>query len=339
MLEEDHAMTNQTSLITRRTALQLAAGAAAVPAIGAGLARPAVAKAPMLGAQLPTHYRFKLGNFEITTLFDGGVKVPKVYPIFGQNKTAEEVAKLAAANFLPGNQMIIPFTPVVVNTGKEVVLFDAGNGARRRGKGAGLLAAALVAAGISPDQIDIVVVTHCHPDHIGGLMEGGKPLFKNARYVTAAVEYDFWAKPALAQSVNKTMAGRAKLVQSNVVPLAPKFSFLKPGGDVVTGIRAVDAAGHTPGHMAYHIESGKARLMLWADTTNHYVVSLQKPDWHVIFDMDKEKAVQARKTILDMVATDRLPAIGYHMPFPAVGYVEKRGSGYRWEPASYQLSL
>ncbi len=332
-------MTGIKPKCTRRTALKLTTSAALIPAIGSGLTTSAIAKAPMLGAASPTHYRFKLGEFEVTTIYDGAIKVGKVHPIFGHNKKPEEVAKLAQENFLPGNEMMIPFTPVIVNTGKSIVMFDAGNGARRRGKGAGLIKDTLAKAGFSADQIDVVVITHCHPDHIGGLMEGGKPLFPNARYVTGAIEYNFWSKPDLAQSSNKNMAGRAQLVQSNVVPLAEKMTFLKPDGEVVSGIRSVDSFGHTPGHMAYHIESGSGRLLLWADTTNHYVASLQRPDWHVIFDMDKEKAVTSRKRILDMVAADKIPAAGYHMPFPAVGYVEKKDLGYRWVPESYQLKL
>ena len=123
------------------------------------------------------------------------------------------------------------------------------------------------------------------------------------------------------------------------MPLADKFSFIKPDGEVVPGIHAVDAHGHTPGHMAYHIESDGRRLLLWADAINHYVASLQRPDWHVRFDMDKEGAAAARKRILDMVSAEKIPATGYHMPFPAIGYIETSGDSYRWVPASYQLRL
>ena len=170
-------------------------------------------------------------------------------------------------------------------------------------------------------------------------MEGNKPVFPNATYVCGATEYDFWSKPELVQSSNANMARRAQAVQSNVVPLAEKMKMIKPGDDVVTGIRSMETHGHTPGHLAYHLESGSSRLLLWGDVTNHYVASLQKPDWHVVFDMDKARAVATRKKVLDMVAAEKIPATGYHMPFPAVGYVEKKGMGYRWVPVSYQLDL
>jgi glyoxylase-like metal-dependent hydrolase (beta-lactamase superfamily II) len=107
----------------------------------------------------------------------------------------------------------------------------------------------------------------------------------------------------------------------------------------VSGIEALDASGHTPGHMAFHIESAGRPLLVTADTANHFVVSLQRPDWHVRFDMDKERATASRKRIFDLIATERIPFSGYHMPFPAVGYVEKQELGYRYVPVAYQLAL
>jgi glyoxylase-like metal-dependent hydrolase (beta-lactamase superfamily II) len=165
-------------------------------------------------------------------------------------------------------------------------------------------------------------------------MEGGQPLFPSARYVTSQVEFDFWTHPDRAQGPTE---GVARLVQANIAPLAEKMTFIKPGEDVVTGITAVDAMGHTPGHMAFHLESGAERLLHFVDACNHYIASMQRPDWHVAFDMDKDKAAAARNRILDMIATDRILSSGYHMPFPSVGYVERMDSAYRWVPVTYQV--
>ena len=320
----------------RRGALAAVAGAAAAaPLLGSSLWNTASAAAPLMGASRPTHVRFPLGKFEITTIFDGAVQLDGPHPIFGQNVPKEEVAAYAEANNLSGSRMEIGFTPVVVNTGTELVLFDTGNGAAGR-PSRGNLVAALATAGYSADQIDVVVVTHMHPDHIGGMMEDGKPTFPNARYVTGQTEYDFWSPVEKASGPTERVG---KLVQANVVPVAEKMSFLGDGGSVASGITGVSAFGHTPGHMAYHIESDGKRLLLFADACNHYVVSLQKPDWHVRFDMVKEGAAATRKKLLGMAAADKILAAGYHMPFPAVGYVEAQGSGFRWNAASYQLFI
>jgi len=321
-------------MTTRRQTLAAAGLALAAPALIR--ARPAAAEAPLLGPARPRFYRFQLGDFEVTTVLDGAIQLDGPHPIFGENQPAEEVAAFAEQNFLPGDRMEISFTPVMVNSGDNLVLFDGGNPASRR-PGAGNLVAAIEAAGYTADQVDTLVITHFHPDHIGGLMTDGVPTFANAAYVTGQVEYDFWSHD---DRLSGPTEGVASLVRSNVVPLAEKMRFVGDEGEVVAGINAVAAFGHTPGHMAYHIESGGQRLLLWADASNHFVLSVERPDWHVRFDMDKAAAAATRKRLFDMANAERIPVTGYHMPFPAVGFVEKPSpESYRWVQASYQMNL
>ena len=198
------------------------------------------------------------------------------------------------------------------------------------------ITAALAAAGYSPDQVDVVVLTHMHGDHISGLMEGGKPAFENARYAAGQVEFDFWKDPA--RSGTPAENGH-KGVLKNVVPLAEKMTFVKEGSEVAPGVFAHEAFGHSPGHLIFRLESEGKGLIVTADTANHYVLSLQHPDWEVRFDADKAAAAATRRKVFDMIAADKLPFVGYHMPYPAVGYVEKSGDGYRFVPETYQFEL
>lgn len=327
-------MPAKSFLMSRRQVLQGAAGLSAAAALTASPIA-ALAKAPMLGPAVSTHHRFALGGFEITALYDGAQFIRGLFPAFGAEQFEEDVAEVATKNFIPGNGFELPYTPIIVNTGNELVLFDTGNGEARR-PSRGKLLSSLKAAGYAPEQIDMIVLTHYHPDHVGGLIEDGNPVFPNARYVAGATEHNFWTPMELVES-GGSLARRAKVVQEQVVPLNAKITFLKEGQDVVSGISAIASPGHTPGHLAFHIESNKKRLLLWGDAIVHYVMSFQKPDWQLASDMDHEVAIKTRMNLLGMAAADKIPVTGYHLPFPSIGYVEKMGDAFRFVPASYQF--
>jgi len=191
------------------------------------------------------------------------------------------------------------------------------------------ITAPLAEAGIAPEDVTVVVVTHMHGDHIGGLTDDdGNTTFANARYVTGQKEFDAWVKMD-AEGFN-----------TKVKPLAEKMTFIGDGDAVVSGVTGMAAHGHTPGHMTYMLESDGEQLVLIADTANHYVWSLAYPDWEVKFDMDKAAAAATRKNVFGMLAADKIPFIGYHMPFPGMAFVAPRGEGgFHYVPVSYQMLL
>ncbi|MGR3571943.1 MBL fold metallo-hydrolase [Brevirhabdus sp.] len=302
--------------ISRRQALT---ATAALPFAAALMPRAGGAAAHKMATARKTN-SFALGDMQVTALLAGTRTVDNPHSIFGLNVSDDEFAEVSEQAFIPTDKAQFFFTPTLVKTGEKLVLFDTGNTGED-------IAAALDSAGHTTDDVTTVVLTHMHGDHIGGLMTEGKPTFANADYVTGQVEYDAWAK------MNNDK------FDANVRPLADRMTFLKDGGDVASGITAREAFGHTPGHMTYMIDSGDRQMLLAADFANHYIWSVEHPEWEVKFDMDKQTAAASRKTILDMLAAERMPFLGYHMPFPAMGFIDKRDAGYRYVAESYQTML
>ncbi len=309
-----------TLKLSRRAAL---AGVAAAP-LAATVAAPLRA-AGHGDALKPLHARaFKVGDYTVHSLLAGSTGRDGVKDIFGGGASAEEFAEVAAENFISDSAAQFYFTPTLVDTGSEKILFDTG-------LNAGGITMALADAGVTPEEIDVVVLTHMHGDHIGGMADdSGAATFANARYVTAAAEYDHWT--ALPEG-----NGGADNVRAKVTPQAEKMTFIEDGGSVASGVTGMAAFGHTPGHMVYMIESGGQQLLLTADLANHYVFPFAHPEWQTSFDTDKDMASATRRRVLDMLAVSKVPMIGYHMPFPAAGYVETRGEGFRFVPVSYQM--
>lgn len=306
----------KSPLITRRSAL---AGAAALP-LATAIPGGARASAPLMDAATAPFQRVKLGGFDVTTLLAGTRSVGEPQKTFGMNVDKETFDSVSADANIPTDATQFFFTPTVVNTGAELILFDTGlSGAATT--------AALASAGYTPDQVDIVVLTHMHGDHIGGLSTDGVRTFPNARYIAGSTEFNAWSGTG-----NEGF-------DTKVLPLAQETTMLDDGGSVVSGITAMAAPGHTPGHMAFMLESQGKQLLLGADFANHYVWSLAHPDWEVRFDMDKAAAAATRRRVLGMLAADKIPFVGYHMPWPAFGYVETAGDNFAYVPHTYQLLL
>ena len=321
----------------RRTLFAAGIGLLAAPAILRTTAQAAATgDTGKMTTALPEINQFKLGSFKITAIRDGSNVLEKPFETFGTNQDPETVKKLLTDNFLPGDKFVNSYSPAIIDTGSDVILVDTGFGAGARERGMGKLQDGLKAAGYSADDVTVVALTHMHGDHIGGMMENGAPAFKNARYVAGQAEYDFWTDKAREGTPAE---GGHKAVLANVVPFAEKTTFIKEGDSVASGITAMLAPGHTPGHMVFHAQSDNKQMVFTGDTANHYILSLLHPEWEVRFDMNKAEAAASRKKVFDLIATDKIAFLGYHMPFPAVGFVEKQGAGYRFVPKSYQFDI
>ena len=318
-------------MITRRLALGAGLAAAALPVL------PARAAAPLLGGQSPGWYRFRVGAFECTVVSDGQLSLGAPHPTFGGNvATQAEVEATLRGALLPATALPAQINCLAVNTGREVVLLDAGMGASPAfGPGAGRIAQALASSGIQPGQVDIVAFTHAHGDHSFGITDAqGGDVFANARYLMTGADLDFWTAEAnlsLPEPIRELIAATRDIV----LPRRAKFATLAPNGEVVSGIRAVPTPGHTMGHVSYHLESEGQRLLVMGDVANHFVIALARPDWPFAFDADPALASQTRRRTLDMAAADKLQVLGYHFPFPGLGHIEARGQGFGFLPTPW----
>lgn len=265
-------------------------------------------------------HTIKLGAFEVTTILGGANTSPDPIATFGLGADPAEFQALAAANFIPADRSGGSFTPTLVRTPDALVLFDTGMFPENN-------AASMAQAGIAPQDVTHVVLTHMHGDHVGGLMQGSTPSFPNAELIVPKAENDYWA------------ANANEAYTTQVAPLIGKARQIGDGDQVVAGITAEAAYGHTPGHTTYLVESDGQRLLITADSFNHYVFSVQRPDWHVRFDVDKDMGAATRTRVLARLAKERIPFIGYHMPFPALGFIAPNGEGsFRFVPATYQFA-
>lgn len=285
------------------------------------------------GPLAPGWRRFRFGEAVVTVIADGVRPGPGPHPTFGSDQEAEAVGDLMEANDLPRDRTASFFNVVVVQTGGSTVLIDTGFGAGGRENGMGRLTARLRAAGIAPDQIDLVALTHCHGDHIGGLMEDGAPAFANARLAVGEAELAFWTSDEARAGER---AGNAQAVADLVLPFDDSPTLLADGDEVVPGITARAAFGHTPGQLAYEVAGGARNLLIAGDVFHHPVISFQRPDWRVQFDMDHEAAAATRSALALRAADEGMAVMAYHLPFPGLGYVIRDGETFRYLPESVQ---
>jgi glyoxylase-like metal-dependent hydrolase (beta-lactamase superfamily II) len=286
-------------------------------------------------------YRFKIGDFQATVISDGYGPIP-VGPILAMNASEPELAPVLNANFM---QPVIQITnnPLVVDTAAERILVDTGFG-ENIGPSFGSfprLEANLRRAGMTPESIDLVVISHGHLDHIGGLVtNSGALAFPNAQFVFVNTEWNYWTGSRYQSEVDSSPMPepfkKATITAAeNLPPVADRSRFVKQGGEIAPGVHYVAAPGHSPSHAAILFTSGKEQFMHMGDIAHNPVTSLQHPDWTPVFDYEPAQAIKSRKAILDRVATDRLTVMGFHFPFPAIGHVVRHNTAYHWEAAQW----
>lgn len=283
-------------------------------------------------------YRFKVGDFECLAVSDGShTYAPPQFPphevLLFSNAPKESLESVRRIYKLPApwNEWVSPYICLVVKTSKNLVLVDTGAGglAPTTGK----LIANLRAAGIAPGDINTVINTHGHPDHLGGnTTSEGKPAFPNARYVISRIEWDFWTSGQAEQKLDEH--SREILVNTarrNLLPIKDRLDMVDGEAEIVPGIQAVPAPGHTPGLIALAISSRNKRLLCISDVFLH-PVHLEKPEWFSVFDVLPDVLDSTRRRFLGMASAAKDLVMAFHFPFPGLGRVVRKGKSWRWQP-------
>jgi glyoxylase-like metal-dependent hydrolase (beta-lactamase superfamily II) len=247
---------------------------------------------------------------------------------------AVELARALSERNLPLDSVLSPYTCLLIQTGRHIVLVDTGAGQTVRTAGA--LLARLDVEGVRARDVDTVVLTHAHTDHIGGAVDSqGAPSFPNARYFLAEAEFDFWMSARVDLSALRVTehyrAGLKAAALRSLTALRHKLELTCGETEVIPGIRLIPAPGHTPGHMAVMLTSGSERLLNIADAAQH-PLHLERPDWDNGMDLARAEAAATRAMLLERAASERIPLMAFHFPFPSVGTVRAKDAGWAWSP-------
>ena len=317
--------------LTRRSLV--AVGAIAGAAV---LARPLQAAAPLAKMQGPGAYRYKLGDYQLTALYDGIWYLP-IDDKFVHNASGAQVNEALAAAFLPPRVLPISFTALLVNTGAKLILIDTGTAGQITDT-AGVMLDNLKVAGVRPADIDTILISHFHPDHIDGIKtKDGVKVFANAEIFVPEPEWAFWMDDAnmgrySGNAVVHKYFLNARRIFSDIAKEVHRF---KPGTEVAPRIESIAAYGHTPGHTAFAIHSGSQSMLAMSDTVREPFLFVRHPQWQPSYDMDGPLAADTRVNMLDRAAADRMPVEAYHFPFPACGHIVKTASGFELAPSMW----
>jgi len=321
-------------MLDRRDFLVGAGGAATALLVGTP-GGDAEARAPTSSAQVPGFYRFPLGRFQITVVSDGTISFP-CEALWPEAAKADRDMVLAG-DFQPTDNATLQVNVLAVNTGDHLVLVDAGS----RGKfqpTASRLLENLAAAEIKPEQVDTILITHFHPDHMWGVTDDGdaERTFPNAEYVVGEAEWNFWMQPQHPLANDAFWEQIYHQNMKTVAAIKDRVRTVKPGGEAATGITTIATPGHTPGHTSVEIASGSDHLLCTADVVGNRAVALQRPDWRGGFDLDLEQGAKTRRAFLERCASEKALISTYHLPYPGLGHVTRAGGAFAWIPVDWQ---
>jgi glyoxylase-like metal-dependent hydrolase (beta-lactamase superfamily II) len=318
--------------ISRREFLAASAAFGAA-AIGNGILGGCAAPLPKATVMAKGVTRIRFDSFAVTALSDGfGTRTLDAN--FVRNAPLTDVQAALREAGLATDRLEIPYTAFVADIGSQRALFDTGNGEFGAATG-GKLLANMAAAGIDPQSISAVFLSHFHGDHINGLRnKAGTVVFPNARIFVPQPEWAWWMDEARMAAAPEAMKGAFAATRRVFAPIASTVTRFTPGAELLPGVRSLPAFGHTPGHSAFIIGDGAQRLMYWGDNTNLAALFVRNPDWAVAFDLDAEAARLTRRRIADLAIRDKLLVAGFHLPGSALGTLVNRGTGYDFMPMS-----
>jgi glyoxylase-like metal-dependent hydrolase (beta-lactamase superfamily II) len=313
-----------TSHVSRRSLLALGAGLGATTMFG----DRALARAPQLGTQSAYFHRMKVGDAEVTVVSDGPLPLGPPKGTF-TGAPDEELKKMLTDNFLSPDDIVLEQNSPIVNFGNKLVLFDTGMGTSKLfGANTGRQQKSMMEAGIKPEDIDAVVFSHAHIDHIGGVVDAsGKVLFPNAQFYIAQSDFDYWTDEGKMGSPLKDFVVHAR---ANLMPVRDKLVFYKDGQEFLPGVQALAAPGHTVGHHIFMISSAGKSFAFLADLTHHQILLMEKPRMEFSYDTDPKQAAESRVKMLDMMAANKIAVMSYHYPWPGYGHVVKTGEGFHY---------
>jgi glyoxylase-like metal-dependent hydrolase (beta-lactamase superfamily II) len=320
--------------LSRRFLIAASGMASTAAVLGASSPTPVhAAPAALPGYGLPSR---TIGSIEVTPLLDGYIDVSLDQVIGADPKDA---AGLAEAVFQASGPRRIPVNAYLVRLGGRLVLIDTG-ASSGMGPTLGRLPAGLEAAGVRPDQVDVVLISHMHPDHINGaLTPEGHAVFPNAELIVPDTDYAFWHDDANLNRAPAEMKPFFLGAQKVAKAYSSRLQRFSGEGEIISSIRSVPLPGHTPGHAGFILESDGASLFIWADVVHVAAYQLARPEWGLAFDTDPHMAAATRRRALERASGDRMLVAGMHLPFPGIGYVAREGAGYRFVPAEWDYGL